>query len=283
MECNNSARIQDVKRRVQNAKADIRSGSVATFLTEASDRIAAMEADPSRIDELTDDIGRRYQVHTTADLSHVPPALLRHAGESVQTWIDRCYDAGGYVNAPEKVTRPATPFPEHLKPKKGEVSTMNSNSNSTGPLQTVKVITVLQPYAHYIIHGDSMIEFGNTVAPDKKDIENRTWPTRYRGRIYVHAGLRWYDDMSDDLDVFDDIIERMDRERGHIIGYVDLVDCVQLHQSPWFGGPFGFVLANPVVIDPIPARGRQGIWDHCIPVEQKAKSYVGNAGAIWEG
>jgi hypothetical protein len=34
------------------------------------------------------------------------------------------------------------------------------------------------------------------------------------------------------------------RPRGGIIGIAEIVDCVAAHTSPWFEGPFGFVLRN---------------------------------------
>lgn len=38
----------------------------------------------------------------------------------------------------------------------------------------VKVLSVKNPYAYLIIHGG-------------KDVENRTWNTEYRGRLYIHV------------------------------------------------------------------------------------------------
>jgi len=40
-----------------------------------------------------------------------------------------------------------------------------------------------------------------------------------------------------------------------------LVDIVTEHSSPFFVGPFGWVLANPKRIKPIPKRGRLGLFD----------------------
>ena len=34
-------------------------------------------------------------------------------------------------------------------------------------------------------------------------------------------------------------------DMGGIIGVVEIVDCVQAYSSPWFRGPYGWVLANP--------------------------------------
>ena len=41
----------------------------------------------------------------------------------------------------------------------------------------MKALTIKQPWAHLIIHCG-------------KDIENRDWPTRFRGRIAIHASKR---------------------------------------------------------------------------------------------
>ena len=41
--------------------------------------------------------------------------------------------------------------------------------------KTMKVITICQPYAELILLGE-------------KRVENRTWPTNYRGTIGIHAG-----------------------------------------------------------------------------------------------
>jgi hypothetical protein len=40
--------------------------------------------------------------------------------------------------------------------------------------------------------------------------------------------------------------------RDQIVGQVELVDCVSEHSSPWFTGPFGFVLryATPLSFKP---------------------------------
>lgn len=39
----------------------------------------------------------------------------------------------------------------------------------------MKALTICQPYAELIARGD-------------KPIENRTWPTHYRGPLLIHAG-----------------------------------------------------------------------------------------------
>jgi hypothetical protein len=82
------------------------------------------------------------------------------------------------------------------------------------------------------------------IASGIKDVENRTWPTRQRGRILIHAGKVF------DLDGWKYIRSAHPEillpgfghfRRGGIVGSVVLIDCVQASESPWFEGPFGFV------------------------------------------
>lgn len=123
----------------------------------------------------------------------------------------------------------------------------------------MKALSIQQPYAFAILCGPG------------KDVENRTWPTIYRGRLLVHAGLR--EDRKAVGPVCEMIADRRGktagevlgwyrdhRQLGGIVGAVDLVDCVRDHPSPWFNGPFGFVLANPVWGPLLPCRGRLGIF-----------------------
>src|SRR5258708_5868028 len=49
-----------------------------------------------------------------------------------------------------------------------------------------KVISILEPWAWLITHPREVVACG--VAP--KDIENRLWTTRYRGRLLIHTGAK---------------------------------------------------------------------------------------------
>ena len=130
----------------------------------------------------------------------------------------------------------------------------------------MKALSINQPWAWLIVNGF-------------KDIENRDWPTRYRGTVLVHAGMKMSND--DFLDV-KDMISRMpetieainnhpmkctprilkEQWMGGIVGQVDIVDCVSESTSPWFFGKYGFVLANPVAFDVIrPCKGALGFFE----------------------
>ncbi len=94
----------------------------------------------------------------------------------------------------------------------------------------MKALSVRQPWAWLIVNGH-------------KDIENRVWNTRFRGRIWIHAGLR-HDGPRDSWD-WRNIQPPKRFEYGGIIGSVEIVDVVTRSRSRWFSGPFGFVLRNP--------------------------------------
>lgn len=138
----------------------------------------------------------------------------------------------------------------------------------------VKVLTIKQPWAHLIING-----YGNRSSKWYKDIENRTWSTDYRGRLYIHAGKSWdsrailglYElgllsgaaDVSRRFELdMGDVTRRHADQFGAIIGYVDLVDVIKGSPSRWAEPDCcHWVLSNPAAINPIPAKGQLGIWN----------------------
>jgi len=114
-------------------------------------------------------------------------------------------------------------------------------------------ISILQPWAWLIVNGH-------------KDIENRVWSTKFRGRILIHAGKsyeaavhdRYADDLLDDFDI--ELPAYADMLRGGIVGSATVTDCVQEHPSRWFVGTWGFVLAQQRVRPFVPYRGQLGIF-----------------------
>lgn len=101
-----------------------------------------------------------------------------------------------------------------------------------------------------------------------KDIENRDWPTKIRGRVAIHASkgctLGEYEDAADfiytiDRTLWSWIPPFKKSDRGVIVGTVEIVDCVTSSASPWFVGDFGFVLRDPrPLATPIPWKGSLG-------------------------
>lgn len=125
----------------------------------------------------------------------------------------------------------------------------------------MKCLSVQQPFAWLICN-------------NFKDVENRTWATKYRGPLLIHASLKVDTEMVAILwehwgkqEV--DLPERFDT--GSIVGIVDMVDCVTESESEWFDGPYGFVLANPQPLPPLPYKGKLGLWEvPTLPTEQVA-------------
>lgn len=64
---------------------------------ETADYVDAIVEQPEQFEVLTAKLWQRIQRYKTADLSHIPPALLRYEGETMQEYLNRCYDAAGYV------------------------------------------------------------------------------------------------------------------------------------------------------------------------------------------
>lgn len=119
-------------------------------------------------------------------------------------------------------------------------------------------ISIRQPWAWLILNAG-------------KDIENRDWPTNFRGRVLIHASKSGtkqdYQDAFDFLDSIDlahliiDIPPRDLIEKCGIVGAVDIVDCTNASDSPWFMGQYGFVLRNPKPMPFIPWKGRLGFFN----------------------
>lgn len=128
----------------------------------------------------------------------------------------------------------------------------------------MKALSIRQPWAWLILNGG-------------KDVENREWPTRYRGRVLVHAakGMTRDEFQSAAIFAFGRIgmasLPPMDNlQRGGIVGSVEIVDCVQRSSSHWFVGRYGFVLRDPVLLPFTPWRGQLGFFDVPLTMDQLA-------------
>lgn len=119
----------------------------------------------------------------------------------------------------------------------------------------MKALSIRQPWAWLIAYG-------------LKDIENRTWPTHFRGRFLIHAsrgmtraeydGARFFAHRIRPHMMFPDLTAF---ERGGIVGEAELVDCVTDSGSPWFCGPIGFVLRNAKPLPFRPYTGALGFFE----------------------
>lgn len=115
----------------------------------------------------------------------------------------------------------------------------------------LRALSVWQPWASAIV--------------GPKPLENRRWPPweKVIGKyIALHASLT-----IDDDDAFAfcrcrgwDPPPRDQLVRGAIIGVVRVDGYVTESDDPWFVGPFGWRLSDRRAIEPVPCRGRQGLW-----------------------
>lgn len=100
-------------------------------------------------------------------------------------------------------------------------------------LEELRALSLKQPWAWLVVNG-------------YKDVENRSWRTKHRGSLLIHAS-------SSSLAVAPEHIEEAygvrlppELEFGGIVGMVGVIDCVQHHSSPWkFPDSWGWVLQNP--------------------------------------
>lgn len=139
----------------------------------------------------------------------------------------------------------------------------------------MKALTIIQPWATLIASGHKMNE-------------TRSWKTNYRGEVLIHAGKnpkdytsgcyigdpdgRHFQEAGITPNNFEDL------PRGSIIGKATLVNRIHINKefrdhlkrsNPAeyaFGdyriGRYAWVFENPVLFKkPIPARGRQGLWN----------------------
>jgi hypothetical protein len=130
----------------------------------------------------------------------------------------------------------------------------------------MKALSIHQPWAWAILHAG-------------KDIENRTWPTRYRGPLLIHASKNRATYVSeakrDWLKVYGVKLPKWEELAcGAVIGVVELVDCLfasEVESTPWVEGPVCWVLANPRAFPvAVALRGMQGLFsvkEEVIPVE----------------
>lgn len=133
-----------------------------------------------------------------------------------------------------------------------------------------QALSIKQPWSWLIVNGF-------------KDIENRDWLKRYPPRILVHAGQQV------DVEAHSALIRGMHpvnggslpagmqaayaascvytdkgyrpRELGGFVGVVDITGVQEDHDSPWFMGDYGYILANAKPLPFLPWRGQLGFFD----------------------
>ncbi|APW38997.1 hypothetical protein RD110_18765 [Rhodoferax koreense] len=123
----------------------------------------------------------------------------------------------------------------------------------------MKALSVRQPWAWLIVNG-------------YKPVENRTWETLYRGPVLMHASKTMTAADFEACQIFlasdpltrhlvDVLPQPLYLPRGGIVGRADVVACQRAHESPFFVGPFGHVLANARPLPFTPLTGRLGYFN----------------------
>lgn len=127
----------------------------------------------------------------------------------------------------------------------------------------MKVITIKQPFATLIAKG-------------YKEYEFRTWRTKYRGDILIHAGKGIDKEAMKRFEYLN-----LEYPIGQIIAKATITDCVYVdddlkkilrkkderiyhgvikENSSWDG--YGFKLENVQEIEPITINGKLSLWDY---------------------
>lgn len=141
----------------------------------------------------------------------------------------------------------------------------------------MKALTICQPYAHLICFPET--------DPRHKRVENRRWPTNYRGPLAIHAGKSraWLDIGESETgegrhDNYDIPISVM--VFGAVVAIVHLVDCVHIERLdrehpkcvrdtyPWLAdhlhteGPWCWITSDVKRrAKMVPWRGAQGLFE----------------------
>lgn len=127
-------------------------------------------------------------------------------------------------------------------------------------MRPIYCLSIKQPWAWLILHGG-------------KDVENRTWPTEFRGKFAIHASkgctIAEYEEalyFAHSINPTLYIPDRRELSKGCIVGTAILKECHppehNIHASDWaIAGCYGFHLTNPTPLKrPLPCKGQLGFF-----------------------
>lgn len=119
----------------------------------------------------------------------------------------------------------------------------------------VRVLSIQQPWAWAIVEGH-------------KRVENRTWTTKHRGAVLIHAGVNVrgpgdFESLRREHHLR--APSRSEIDRGCIVGVAELIDVVTPKDAKgfgrWFEGPYGLVLRNAVALrKPVKLKSQLGLY-----------------------
>ena len=125
----------------------------------------------------------------------------------------------------------------------------------------MKALTIKQPWATLIMQGDKRFEF-------------RSWQTKYRGDLLIHAGK------GIDKEAMKRLAKYLPEELpyGKILGKVKLVDCIKMspefkqlllkensdiYTKSSFQENYGWQVTDTEVLEnPIDAKGHLSLWEY---------------------
>jgi hypothetical protein len=130
----------------------------------------------------------------------------------------------------------------------------------------MKTISIKQPWAWAVFHAGL-----NIISRRKK--------TNFRGRLLIHASQNIDHNAYRAIKNISGITPPAASAlpRGAIIGHVDVHTCVRRSKSPWFFGPFGLKIKNPVPLRAFRYRGQIGFFSAYHP--DAAENITPNSGA----
>lgn len=130
----------------------------------------------------------------------------------------------------------------------------------------MKVLSLTEPYATLIKNGI-------------KTIETRSWNTKYRGTLYIHASsTKTPKTYKENVELMS-LVNDDELNYGNIICSCELVDCIEMTEDfvekikklnrneyitgIYSKGRYAWILENIKALDkPIKAKGHLGIWNY---------------------
>ncbi|TGK12834.1 hypothetical protein [Leptospira stimsonii] len=134
----------------------------------------------------------------------------------------------------------------------------------------LKALSVQQPWARFITEGIHVSKdiLGNNIEGyfEKKNYENRTWKTKFRGWVLIHAPLRIDRSAIEFLErrFHTDVVEyhkliSQYEPVGGIVGAAYISDCLPLQevseQEIWASGPYCFKIEKAISLAFQPCKG----------------------------
>ena len=157
-----------------------------------------------------------------------------------------------------------TPLTGELLPLDFAESPTSTHYAENQPLQ-FKAITLHEPMSYLVGR--------------YKQFETRSWSTNYRGKIAIHAAKKQHD-TDEWCSLLKDLLPPVEElVFGAVVAIAELTDCIlmteefinqqsetELRCGLWEVGRYAWKLENVQILpEPIPARGKQGLWNIELP------------------